>query len=140
MVSLTRLRLRPTSRVECPPHSGWFGSLVDAFHTTVNRGLARQVGSRLSPGTSPPQGTSGARDMSSVSSPRTPSTRNVSPSICALKREWDCAKPTSPRARPHWQPSRSSRPPRGHRAARRASLHSQPLVLHYLRLLLGGDS
>ena len=32
---LTRLRLRPTSCIECLPHSGWHGSLIGAFHTTV---------------------------------------------------------------------------------------------------------
>jgi transposase len=36
---LTRLRLRPTRRVECFYHSGGFGSLIDAFQTTVKRQL-----------------------------------------------------------------------------------------------------
>src|SRR5882757_5043067 len=38
-VYLTRLRLRPTRRVECFYHSGGFGSLIDAFQTTVKRQL-----------------------------------------------------------------------------------------------------
>jgi hypothetical protein len=36
---LTRPRLRPTRRVECFYHSGGFGSLIDAFQTTVKRQL-----------------------------------------------------------------------------------------------------
>src|ERR1700674_3032551 len=32
---LTRLRLRPTSCIECLQHSGWQGSLIGAFHMTV---------------------------------------------------------------------------------------------------------
>jgi pimeloyl-ACP methyl ester carboxylesterase len=38
-VFLTRLRLRPTSCIECLQHSGWQGSLIGAFHTTVKSSL-----------------------------------------------------------------------------------------------------
>jgi Transposase, Mutator family len=54
---LTRFRLRPTKRVECPYHSGGLGSLIDASRTTVKCSLAHQVVLRLPPGTSPLHGT-----------------------------------------------------------------------------------
>jgi hypothetical protein len=54
---LTRLRLRPTRCIECPPHSGRHGSLIGAFHTTVKSPLGSPIGSRLLSGTSPLQGT-----------------------------------------------------------------------------------